>query len=67
MKVQNEYEQIPSNLLSRLNHILPFANTVADKIVCEETDLLTTIIPRMFEVIHRVAEVSCDYVMHGRS
>jgi len=71
LKVQNEYDQIPSGLLDRLKRILPFANIVADKIVedkivCEETDLLEEIIPRMYEVMHRVARVSYDYVRHGR-
>jgi len=72
LKVQNEYDQIPSGLLDRLKRILPFANIVADKIVedkivCEETDLLEEIIPRMYEVMHRVARVSYDYVKHGGS
>ena len=72
MKVQNEYDQIPSGLLDRLKRILPFANIVADKIVedkivCEESDLLEGIIPRMYELMHRVAKVSYDYVTHGRS
>jgi len=72
LKVQNEYDQIPSGLLDRLKRILPFANIVADKIVedkivCEETDLLEEIIPRMYEVIHRVAKFSYEYVTHGRS
>ena len=66
MKVQNEYDQIPSGLLDRLKRILPFADIVAEKIVCEETDLLEKIIPRMFEVMHKVATVSCDYVTKGR-
>ena len=34
--------------------------------MCEETDLLDKIIPRMYEVMYRVAKVSCDYVKHGR-
>jgi len=72
LKIQNEYDQIPSGLLDRLKRILPFANIVADKIVedkivCEETDLLEEIIPRMYEVMYRVAKVSYDYVTHGRS
>ena len=55
-----------SGLLDRLKHILPFADRAAEEIVCEETDLLTQIIPRMFEVMHEVAKASCDYVKHGR-
>ena len=67
MKEQNKYDQIPSDLLDRLKRILPFADRVAEEIVCEETDLLEKIIPRMFEVMHKVAELSCDYVKHGWS
>ena len=68
MKVQSEYDQIPSILLDRLKRILHFADKlVEDKIVCEETDLLEEIIPRMYEVMHRVARVSYDYVTHGGS
>jgi len=69
--VQNEYDQIPLGLLDQLKRILPFADIVADKIVadklvCEEMDLLEDIIPRMYDVTHRVANVSCDYVKSGR-
>ena len=68
MKIQNEYDQILSGLLDRVKRILSFANKiVADKIVCEEMDLLEEVIPRMYEVMHRVAEVSCYYIKHGRS
>jgi len=65
LKEQNKIDQIPLGLLDRLKRILPFANIVAEEIVCEETDLLEKIIPRMFEVMHMVAKVSCDYVKHG--
>ena len=34
--------------------------------MCEETDILEDIIPRMFKVIQKVAEYSCKYVRHGR-
>jgi hypothetical protein len=44
---------------------LTFADTVKEEIVCEETDL-SEVIPRMFEVIRKAAEVSCDYVKRGR-
>ena len=69
--MQNEYDQIPLGLLDQLKRILPFADIVADKIVadklvCEEMDLLEDIIPRMYDVTHRVANVSCDYVKSGR-
>ena len=71
MKVQNEYDQIPFGLLDQLERILLFADIVADKLVadklvCEETDLLEGIIPRMYEVVHKVAKLSCDYVKYGR-
>jgi len=67
LKVHSEYDQTPSGLLDRLKRILSFANIVADKIVCEETDLLEDIIPRMYEMMHRFAKVSYDYITHGRS
>ena len=66
LKEQNKYDQIPLGLLDRLQRILPLANKVADEIVCEETDILEKVIPRMFEVMHSVAKVSCNYVRHGR-
>ena len=65
MKEQNKYDQITSGLLDRLKYILPFADRAVEEIVCEETDLLKQIIPRMFEVMHKAAKVSCDYVRHG--
>ena len=66
MQEQNKYDQIPFGLLDRLKRILPFADIVVEEIVCEETDLLETIIPRMFEVMHRAARISCNYVRHGK-
>ena len=57
---------MPSGLLDRLRRILPLANKVADEIVCEETDVLEKTIPRMFDVMHRVAKFLCDYVKNGR-
>ena len=49
-----------------MKRILPFADIVAEEIVCKETDLLEKVMPRMFEVMYRVAKASCDYVKHGR-
>ena len=66
LKEQNKYDQIPLGLLNRLRRVSPLANKVADEIVCEETDILEEIIPRMFKVMQKVAEYSCDYVRHGR-
>ena len=57
---------MPSALLDRLRRILPLADKVADEIVCEETEILEKLIPRMFEVMQRVAKISCDYVKRGR-
>jgi hypothetical protein len=65
LKEQNKHDQVPSGLLDRLKRILPFADRAAEEIVCEETDLLEKVIPRMFEVMQNVAKVSCDYVKHG--
>ena len=66
LKEQTKYDQMPSGLFDRLQRILLFADKVADEIVCEETDILEKIIPRMFEVMQRVAIFSCDYVKRGR-
>ena len=66
LKERNKYDRLPLGLLRRLQRILPMANKVADEIVCEETDVLEKIIPQMFDVMHRVAKFSCDYVRHGR-
>jgi len=57
---------MPLSLLGRLERILVFADKVADEIVCKETEILEKIIPRMFEVMQRVAKFSCDYVKHGK-
>ena len=72
LKQQNEYDQVLSGLLDQLERILRFADVVADKIVadkivCEEMDILEDLIPRMYEVMHKVVEFSCDYNKHGRS
>jgi hypothetical protein len=66
LKEQNKYDQMPSMLLGRLRRILLFADKIADEIICEEPELLEKVIPRMYEVMHRVAEFSCDYVKCGR-
>ena len=66
LKEQNKYDQMPSSLLDRLQRILPLADKVADEIVCEETEILDKLIPRMFEVMHKTAKISCDYVKRGR-
>jgi len=57
---------MPADLLDRLQRILFFADKVADEIVYEETEVLEKTIPRMFEVMQRVAKFSCDYVRRGR-
>ncbi len=38
---------------------------MVDEIVCEETEILEKTIPRMFEVMGKVAKFSCDYVKRG--
>jgi len=57
---------MPARLLDRLQRISFFANKVADEIVYEETEILESTIPRMFKVMQKVAEYSCDYVRRGR-
>ena len=42
------------------------AEKVSEKIISEETEILKELIPRMFEVMYRVAKLSCDYVKRGR-
>jgi hypothetical protein len=66
LQEQNKHDQMPSELLDRLQRILFFADKVADEIVYEETDILEKTIPRMFEVMQKVAKFSCDYVKRGR-
>ena len=57
---------MPSTLLDRLQRILPLGTKVADDIVCEETEIMEKVIKRMFEVMHKVAEFSCNYVKGSR-
>ena len=66
LREQNRYDQIPLSLFEQLQRVLPLANSVAHEIICEETELLDEIIPRMFKVMERVAEYSCDYVRRGQ-
>ena len=56
---------MPSGLCDRVQRILPLAKKVADEIVSEETEILKELIPRMFEVMHSAAKLSCDYVKRG--
>ena len=55
-----------SGLLDHLRRISPLANKVADEIIGEETDILEKKLPRMFEVMYRVAKFLCGYVKNGR-
>jgi len=66
LKEQNKYDQMPSGLYDRVQRILPLVKQVEDEIVSKETKILKDLIPRMFEVMHRVAKLSCDYIKHGR-
>ena len=66
MKEQNKCDQMLLGLSDRLQRILVFADKVAGKIICEETDLLEKIIPQTFEVMNRVAKFSCAYVRRCR-
>ena len=66
MKEQNKYDQMLFGLSNRLQRILLFADKVAGEMICEETDLLERIIPQTFEVMNRVAKISCDYVRRCR-
>jgi hypothetical protein len=66
LKEQNKYDQMPSILLDQLQRVLPLADKVADDIVSEETKILEEIIPRMFEVMQKIAKFLCEYVKRGR-
>ena len=57
---------MPSGLYDRVQRILPLVEKVANEIVSEETEILKELIPRIFELMHRVAKLSCDYVKRGR-
>ena len=57
---------MPSALLDRLQRILPLGTKVADDVVCEETEILEKVIQRMFDVMRKVAEFSCNYVKGNR-
>lgn len=58
---------MPADLLDQLQRILPLATTVADNVVCEEAEQLEEVSKKMFEVMHNVARLSCEYVRHRRS
>ena len=66
MREQNKRDQIPPAFFEQLQRIAPFADKVADEIVCEETDILEWIMPQMFEVMQEIAKFLCDYVKRGR-
>ena len=57
---------MPLDLLDRLQRILVFADKVANDIVGEETEILEKTILEMFEVMQKVANLSCEYVKRGR-
>ncbi len=57
---------MPSGLCDRVQRILPLVKQVANEIVSEETKILKDLIPRMFQVMDRVAELLCGYVTRGR-
>jgi hypothetical protein len=57
---------MPLDLFDRLQRILPLADKVTDEIICNETEILKNLIPRMFEVMQTAVKVSYDYVKRGR-
>ena len=66
LKEQIKCDEMPSSLLGHVQRILPLAELVADEIVCEETELLSEVMPRMFEVMQKIAKFLCEYVRRGR-
>ena len=65
MKEQNKYDQMPSIILNRMQRIFPLADKVADEIVGEETDLLYTIMPRVFQAMQKIAKFLSEYLQRG--
>ena len=57
---------MPSELVERLSRILPLADKVADDIVTEETEVLSQIVRRMYEVMQTAVKFACDYCKRGR-
>jgi hypothetical protein len=57
---------MPLDLSDRLERILFFAGQVAHEISDEETVTLKKSISKLFKVMEKVAECSCDYVKRGR-
>ena len=57
---------MPWALLDGLQRILFFADKVVEEIVSEETDLWEKTIPRMFELVLKVAKMLCGYIKHGK-
>ena len=61
MKEQNKYDKMPSTILNRMQRIFPLADKVAGEIV-SETDLLYTVMPRMFQAMQRIAKFLFEYL-----
>ena len=73
MKEQNKYDQLPSGLFDRLQRVIPLAELVANEIVSDQTETVSDqkeifkkFVPQMYEVMHKVAKSSCEYVKRGR-
>ena len=66
LKEQNKYDQIPLGLFNQLKRVLSPMDVAKDAVVLENTDVFKEHIPRMFEVMQKVAKYSCDYVRCGR-
>jgi hypothetical protein len=65
LKEQHKYDQMPSGLLGRLQRVSPLSGKTVDEIVTEETDILDKIMPRMCEVMQKIAVFLSDYVKRG--
>jgi hypothetical protein len=66
LKEQNKYDQMLSGLCDRVQWILPLVKQVVNEIASDEAKILKELTLRMFEGIHKVAKLSCDYVRRGR-
>jgi len=65
LKEQIKFDEMPSSLLDHLQRILPLVEMVADDNVCEETEILGTIMSQMFEVMQKIAKFLCEYIQRG--
>jgi hypothetical protein len=65
VQLSTEQLKMPSSLLDRLQRVSSLAEKDVCEIVTEETEILDKIMPRMFEVMQRIAIFLSDYAKRG--